>query len=136
MQFFCMLTHIRCKRNIGHIILISKLIKGHSGSQKEIWSIMSKLKNELTATFLLHICLYDIPEHLRLCQFDLGEWYWTKKVKRDKKRSSVGSSTRDLIFWPIYLFDSTEYHNLYHLQLRDYQRSPEVKEKVNKIVRF
>ena len=57
-------------------------------------------------------------------------------VKRDKKRSSVGSSTRDLIFWPIYLFESTKYLNLYHLQLRDYQRSPEVKKNVNKIVTF
>ena len=36
----------------------------------------------------------------------------------------------------LYLFDSTEYHNLYHFQFRDYQRSPEVKEKVDKIVRF
>ena len=53
---------------------------------------------------------------------DIGQ----KKVKRGEKRSSVGSSTRDLIFWPIYLFDSTEYHNLYHLQLKDYERSPEV----------
>ena len=63
---------------------------------------------------------------------DIGQ----KRLKEIKKRSSVGSSTRDLIFWPIYLFDSTEYHNLYHLQLREYQRSPEVKEKVNKIVKF
>ena len=137
MQFFCMLTLIRCKRNIGHIILISKLIKGHFRSQKRRYGqLCQNRKMHLRPLFLLHICLYDIPEHRRLCQFDLGEWYWTKKVKRDKKRSSVGSSTRDLFFWPIYLFESTEYLNLYHLQLRDYQRSPEVKKKVNKIVKF
>ena len=32
--FFCMLTHMRCRRNIGYIILISRLIKGHYRSQK------------------------------------------------------------------------------------------------------
>ena len=32
--FFCMLTHMRCRRNIDYIILISRLIKGHYRSQK------------------------------------------------------------------------------------------------------
>ena len=62
---------------------------------------------------------------------DIGQ----RRLKEIKKRSSVESSPRNLYIWHIYLFDSTEYHNLHHFQLRNHQRSPEVKEKVDKKVK-
>ena len=58
--FFCMITLIRCKRNIGHIILISKLIKGHSRAQKGDMVNYVKIEKCTYGHFFFYIYAYMI----------------------------------------------------------------------------
>ena len=99
MQFFCMFTPIRCKRKIGHIILISKLIKGHTRSQKGDMVNYVKIEKCTYGHFFFYIYAYmiflSIAGYVSLTS---GNNIGQKRLKEIKKGSSVGSSSRDLFF--------------------------------------